>query len=274
MTIPAHHPSTSPASALPDSPPLPPSLPSTGSHRVHLAGEAIDLLAARAAWWPRTRTLLVADLHLGKAESLARDGAPLGAGVATGGVLDESLDRLVALVNALNAERVIVLGDLLHAPAGITEALVARVARRREHIAADLVVVPGNHDRRIAELATPWRLTLAHTHDALPPMGFVHDPDDPAVTSSRTAHADGPLADALRVHAWCAGHLHPSLVLGRRGDRLKLPCFWIRRRPIPVLILPAFSTFTGGSPIAPAPDDTVAVIADDAVIPIQSGPRD
>jgi hypothetical protein len=119
----------------------------------------------------------------------------------------------------------------------------------------------------------------------------VHDPDDPAITTSRTisraapraAPADTPPADtppaddahadAHHVLAWCAGHLHPSLVMGRRGDRLKLPCFWIRRRPIPVLILPAFSTFTGGSPIAPAPDDTVAVIADDAVIPIQSGPR-
>jgi len=37
----------------------------------------VVLLPERAVWWPATRTLLVADLHLGKCETLRANGAPM-----------------------------------------------------------------------------------------------------------------------------------------------------------------------------------------------------
>ena len=40
-------------------------------------GHALDLLAQRAVWDPERRVLLVADLHLGKAEVFQAFGIPL-----------------------------------------------------------------------------------------------------------------------------------------------------------------------------------------------------
>ena len=40
-------------------------------------GQPLQLLGAKAAWDPQRRALLVADLHLGKAESFQAHGIPL-----------------------------------------------------------------------------------------------------------------------------------------------------------------------------------------------------
>ena len=42
-----------------------------------LEGEQVQLLAARAAYLPRLGALLVADLHVGKAEAFQRRGVPV-----------------------------------------------------------------------------------------------------------------------------------------------------------------------------------------------------
>ena len=60
-----------------------------GSVEVRTGGEQLWLMPERAAWWPARRTLLVADLHLGKSETIRSFGAPI-----PSGVLDESLGRL------------------------------------------------------------------------------------------------------------------------------------------------------------------------------------
>src|SRR5262249_50769057 len=44
---------------------------------VEIAGERVTLLAERAAYWQRTRTLLVADTHFGKAATFRAAGIPV-----------------------------------------------------------------------------------------------------------------------------------------------------------------------------------------------------
>ncbi|MFV0302127.1 MAG: metallophosphoesterase, partial [Paracoccus sp. (in: a-proteobacteria)] len=44
---------------------------------VGFAGERLVARASGALWWPARRWLIVADLHLGKAERMARRGGPL-----------------------------------------------------------------------------------------------------------------------------------------------------------------------------------------------------
>jgi metallophosphoesterase superfamily enzyme len=53
-------------------------------------------------------------------------------------------------------------------------------------------------------------------------------------------------ADLLNV----AGHVHPVAVLGKGADRLRLPCFALRR-PARQLLLPAFGHLTGGYAVSP-----------------------
>lgn len=60
---------------------------------IDAGGVPIELLAERAAWLPASKTLLVADLHLGKAQSFRRSGVPVPAG--TTAAMFGRLDRLI-----------------------------------------------------------------------------------------------------------------------------------------------------------------------------------
>jgi DNA ligase-associated metallophosphoesterase len=214
-----------------------------GSAAITIAGEPIMLLPHRAAYWSSTRTLLVADLHLDKCEVMRANGLPI-----PRAILDEQIARLDAAIRATLARRVLIVGDLLHAPAGLTGPMVDHFAAWRATTAIDIAIVPGNHDRALTRVAQAWRLTLLPALYEEGPFAFLHDPAD---RHPRT-----------KLFCWC-GHIHPAIVLRRAGDSLKLPCFHITPR---IGILPAFSTFTAGGPIDRARDDRAYGIADGHVI--------
>ncbi|HNG81848.1 MAG TPA: DEAD/DEAH box helicase, partial [Burkholderiaceae bacterium] len=79
-----------------------PAVPPPGGCAVELAGEALWLLPERALWWPAQSMLLVADVHLGKAQSFRRLGVPV-----PGGSGAESLARLSGLIAALRARELV-----------------------------------------------------------------------------------------------------------------------------------------------------------------------
>jgi len=82
--------------------------------KVQVAGETLRLLPERALFWPRTRTLLLADLHVGKVETFQRHGVALPTAQARADVM-----RLDGVITATGAERVFVLGDLIHGRAAL-----------------------------------------------------------------------------------------------------------------------------------------------------------
>src|SRR4051812_41265259 len=90
------------------------------------AAREVMLLPHRAVYWPAAATLLIADLHLGKSETYRTLGAAI-----PDGVLHADLSRLEAALGLTGARRLIVLGDLLHAAAGLTDRLIATVAQWR-----------------------------------------------------------------------------------------------------------------------------------------------
>lgn len=210
---------------------------------ITVAGEPMLLLPQRAAFWPAGQTLLVADLHLDKCEVMRSHGLPI-----PRAVLDEQLTRLDAAILATAARRIIIVGDLLHAPAGLTGPMVEHFAAWRSRSTIEIAVVPGNHDRALSRIASAWRLTILPTPHIEGPFAFVHDP----------AHCPRRAS----VYYW-AGHLHPAVTLRRGNDSLKLPCFHLKEK---LGLLPAFSAFTGGSPIARDARARVFGIADNQVI--------
>jgi DNA ligase-associated metallophosphoesterase len=218
-----------------------------------VAGESVALRPERAVWWPARRTLLVADLHLGKEAYFGAHGIPIPASV-----IEETLERLDALVVDCGAERVVVVGDLVHGTAGMTDAVRNRVAawRRLRPVAFELVV--GNHDRRI-DVPASWGVRLRGEAESDGPFRYRHDP----------AALDG---DAAEGFTWC-GHLHPTVRLADRVDRLVLPCFALGPRRG---LIPAFTAFSRGVAIEPGPEERVFAIASGRVIPIRaeaSAPR-
>ena len=123
------------------------------------------LLPGRAAFLPATATLLVADLHLGKAATFRSHGIPVPEGSA-----QKDLTRLAMLVAATAARRLIVLGDLFHARSGCTGEVFAEfIAARSRFADTEVLLVAGNHDRSVGRLPPGLGIdSLLRTHDEPP----------------------------------------------------------------------------------------------------------
>ncbi|MFM8891722.1 MAG: ligase-associated DNA damage response endonuclease PdeM [Planctomycetia bacterium] len=226
---------------------LPPRIAHVGGDGAAPADHDILLVAGRAAVLPASRTLLVADLHLGKAATFRRAGIPVPEGSA-----QQDLARLERLVADSHARRVLVLGDLFHAARGCTAAVFAEFAAFRRRIAdTRVVLVVGNHDRSVGKL--PDSLGLDDCVPTLdePPYRFVHEPV-------------GPLGDGGHDRFTIAGHLHPTVrIASPSGDRFVDRCFVAGGD---TMILPAFGSFTGGQRIEPDAGMRLWIARDDGVV--------
>lgn len=222
-----------------------------GATPLEFAGERLWLLPGRAACWPSRKTLLIADLHLGKGEILRRHGIPVPRGSTR-----SDLDRIDGLLAATGSRRLLVLGDLVHGRGPEQAAWRRRLADwRAARPDLALAVVAGNHDRH-TDLAGLGFAPLGAAH-VEPPFLFCHDP------ASRP-----PGAGLVRL----CGHLHPVLATRDDAGRLRVPVFWLRDD---TLVLPAFGGLTGGHAVAAAPGDRLWAALDGCVaaLPARPGSR-
>ncbi|MGV8961414.1 MAG: ligase-associated DNA damage response endonuclease PdeM [Stenotrophomonas sp.] len=183
-----------------------------------LAGESVHFLADRALYWPARQRLLIADLHLGKADVFRAAGIA----VPSGGTAHD-LARLDALLQLTAARQLWVLGDFLHGPrSGAVEAAWRQLLRA--HPCVSTSVIGGNHDRALDPDALRVSLLPEDVDDG--PFRFRHHPRAPAGTGE--------------PHVLC-GHLHPVVLLPGLPGRF--PAFSLDPAQT---VLPAFSRFTGG----------------------------
>jgi len=223
----------------------------------------ILLLPGRAAWLAASRTLLVADLHLGKAATFRRAGIPIPEGSAQG-----DLARLETLVRDQDAARLLILGDLLHAASGCTPEVVAEFRAFRDRVAAtSMVLVLGNHDGAARRLAGELGLDRCLEQLDEPPFRFVH--------SAAAATAEDAVAETGGIALVVAGHVHPRVAIrSPSGDRLTDRCFHLEKG---LFTLPAFGSFTGGMTLTPDHSARVWLARDDGVLDVtrllRSAPR-
>jgi DNA ligase-associated metallophosphoesterase len=161
-------------------------------------------------------TLVVADLHLEKASSLARRGQLLPPYDT-----QATLERLADAIRRYAPKRVIALGDSLHDQGAARRIGPDDIARLRALQAGrDWVWVTGNHDPKGAALGGEDVDTVM-----LGPLTLRHIPEPEA--------APGEVG----------GHLHPVARLRLRGVNIRRACFVISEDRI---IMPAFGALTGG----------------------------
>jgi DNA ligase-associated metallophosphoesterase len=207
---------------------------------VELAGERVLLLPQKALYWPRAKTLVVADIHFGKAASFRALGVPVPRGTTS-----QNLDALAALMAQYTVERVVFLGDFLHARAAHARATqAALLAWRGRHPQLALTLVRGNHDRHAGDPAAALAIEIVDEPYEAGSFSFCHHPD---------LDAPGYVL---------AGHVHPVYLLATRFDALRLPCFVVGEQR---MILPSFGAFTGGHLISPATGDGIYVSSGEAV---------
>ena len=215
-----------------------------------VAGERVVLLPERALYHPRSRTLLIADPHWGKAAAFRAAGVPV-----PGGTTAEGLQRLTRALERTGAARLVILGDLFHAREGKAPATLAVAhAWRERHASLPIVLVRGNHDKRAGD--PPGTLDIDCIDAPWPSGPFV------------LAHHPFESAEGYVL----AGHVHPSVTLRGAGrQRERLPCFHFGPR---LGILPAFGEFTGTADVAVAESDRVWVVAEGRVLPVHAAPRE
>jgi len=207
-------------------------------------GAAWRALPQRAALWLDRQWLVVADAHLGKAATFRARGVPVPEGTTQTG-----LARLTALIEATRPQRLVFLGDLLHA----REAHGAETMRqfgdwRGRHARLPVTLVEGNHDRHAGAPPPAMRIDVVGEPWTVQGIALCHHP--------QTVAGAGVVA----------GHLHPCVRLhGAAYDTVRLPCFWQRAG---VLTLPAFGEFTGGATIAREAGDRVIAVAADRLIEV------
>ena len=197
----------------------------------------------RALIWPARRTLIIADPHFGKDDVFRRAGIALPRGPAIA-----DLQRLTTLLEAHACERLVVLGDFLHAATHVGDGFLHAFAIwRRAHTELSVEVIAGNHDRR--EQKEKWsnavRWLSAPVIDA--PFVFAHEP---------MGHAEGYVL---------AGHIHPVRRMPGKNRKLRVPVFWQKED---CLVMPSFGSFTGGATIEPQAGEKLYAAAPERVIPL------
>lgn len=211
-------------------------------HELEVAGEMVQLSAHHALYLPKHDTLVVADLHWGKAATFRAKGVPLPPGVTA-----SDLDRLSAVVGETRASRIVIVGDLLHARAGRHERTLHAIGEWRDsHREVSMTLVRGNHDTHAGDPPAALNIECVDGPLLLGAFACQHHP---------TPHSS---------HYVLAGHLHPHVNFRGRGKQsVRLPCFVFCERGA---ILPAFTTFTGGGAYSPSADDRIFGIVGDEIV--------
>ncbi len=214
-------------------------------HRITLAGTSVELLPDKALHLPDSRTLIVADVHWGKAAAYRALGVPIPHGTTRSG-----LDRLDALLTQTGAEQLLVLGDLIHARVGMQAGTIEALERwRQSRRELAITLVRGNHDYRAGDPPPSLHIQCVDATLHVGPFAMHHHP------------TDDPSGYVL------AGHVHPVVQLRGRGrQKITLPCFAFGEQSG---LLPAFGEFTGGAIIDQRNYARTFVIADDSVIPLE-----
>ncbi len=181
-----------------------------------LAGAALKALGSGALYWPDQNLLCISDLHLGKAERIARRSGMQLPPYET----RDTLTRLASDLEATGARTVVCLGD------SFDDLTAARSLPEEERLwitklqaGRRWVWIEGNHD--------PGPIEFGGTHLAELPIG--------ALTFRHIAKpgASGEVS----------GHYHPKATLQTRARAISRPAFLIDSDK---LILPAYGTYTGG----------------------------
>lgn len=213
--------------------------------RITLAGSAVDLLPSGAMLLRDSGSLLIADLHLGKASSFRQLGVPV-----PHGTTQDNLTSLSADLSATQAQQLIFLGDFLHARAAHTPSLhEALMHWRGQHAQLPMRLIRGNHDSRAGDPPPELGMEVVNEPNLLGPFALCHHPQ------------------LVAGHYSLAGHWHPCVTLhGKARERLRLPCFWLGDEVShPMGTLPAYGDFTGMHPIKRRHADRVYAVAGDVV---------
>lgn len=191
--------------------------------------------------WQNTNTLILSDLHFGKAGHFRKSGIPISAAAAI-----SDLSKLASLVEQHNALRIIITGDMFHSDANSD--FIFFESWKKSLPPFEIILIKGNHD--IIPQSIYEQLDVNVYGDSYIESGIYFTHEGTEVTDS-----------------FCfSGHLHPAITLaGKAKQQVKLPCFYINQAHC---LLPAFGNLTGGVSIKVERGASVFAIAGDKILSV------
>ena len=209
---------------------------------IQIAGVKLELWPERAIYWPDKNTLIIADTHFGKAATFRVSGIPVPQGTTK-----VMLERISGLINKTGANRLLILGDLIHSSKRTKLDFESELIQwRKELDAVEVTLVKGNHDRGKMDLFEQLKIQVVDEPSIEPPFAFCHFLE----------------AGHSQKHFTIAGHLHPAVSLEFLKKREKWPCFVFHEN---YAILPAFGEFVGHAVIERADNQRIFIVADEQV---------
>jgi hypothetical protein len=184
---------------------------------ISICGKTFLADQSGALYWPAEKTLIVADLHFEKGSAFACRGLMLPPYDTR-----QSLLRLAQVIDRLEAETIVALGDSFH-----------------DCDAADRINPDDLQILKIIQEDRRW-IWVTGNHDPIIPDIFGGERVDELVLGGVTLRHEPRLG---RITHEIAGHMHPAARISIYGTSLRRPCFvgnGLR------LILPAFGAYTGG----------------------------
>ncbi|MBD1434798.1 ligase-associated DNA damage response endonuclease PdeM [Sphingobacterium sp. DN00404] len=185
---------------------------------ISFSDTSLTLTNQRVLFWKEHSTLILADLHLGKAAHFRKNGIALPTQVTL-----RDLQRLEQLIQYFSVAQVIIVGDLIHAGANTEVDLLRQFIAKFPHV--KFILIKGNHDRFADER---WKK-----------LGIHETYQDWHLDNVCFTHQASPITDFHTI----SGHVHPGISVRMPTKRtMTFPCFVVSAQQI---ILPAFSLFTG-----------------------------
>ena len=216
---------------------------------INLKRSRFWLLPQKAMYWQKKKILMIADLHIGKSGHFRKHGIPV-----PGKVNTSNMDRMDELVQQIEPEHLIILGDLFHSRANKEWEQFQSWRKKQPKLEVSLVI--GNHDilPNSAYHSSHINLFKRLTIDS---FLLIHDLNE--LSLNKDSSHDYILS----------GHIHPAVKLRGKGRQaMKLPCFYFGREKG---ILPAFGKFTGTHIIEPRRGEKVYTIADSQILDMNTG---
>ncbi len=205
--------------------------------------QTLLLLPQKAIFWKDRKTLIIADVHLGKTAHFRKAGIAVPTQLAA-----QDLATLSALIDEHQPETLIFLGDLFHSDKNSDWHEFA--VWRKKYAKRSMVLIKGNHD--IIREEDFLNLNISVQEEMLiHPFRLAHHPLKAEEIENQKAYT-------------LCGHIHPGVHLRGKGrDAVTLSCFSFGSFQA---ILPSFGKFTGRVAICHQETDRVFGILNDKII--------
>jgi DNA ligase-associated metallophosphoesterase len=206
-----------------------------------IRGASFFLLPEKAIYWKEQKTIILADIHLGKAAHFRKSGIQVPESVHI-----SDYARIKNLLSKFNPKQILILGDLFHSDLNQEWNRFRDWIHIQHHVR--FLLIKGNHDILPEDVYEISHLEIINESHQIGDFTFVHKPED-------------------RIASFTiSGHLHPAVrIFGTAKQSLTLPCFYFTSSRG---VLPAFGNFTGFARIKPKENDDIFVILENSVIKI------